>query len=290
MTTDFLAIDEWSESELSAIFTRAIILADRWIRRQMPKSLEGVRVALITDDTGWRNTTAFELGVASMGGICTAVPVSLGGKEAIDDLANYLDNWFDILVVRTRDMAKLRELAATAKAPVINARTRSNHPCEVIGDLTFALNEGRILNGLKVSVIAPDDNILSSWMEAAAVLPIEVVQIFPQSWHSERVSDVPRFSATSDLAAIASSDIVVTDCWPQDVQDAQLLPFQVTADLLNRYAPRALFIPCPPVTKGQEVSNNAMLSPQCRAIEAKTFLLHAQNALLETIVDSLKRA
>ena len=76
----------------------------------IPQSLAGVRIALIVDDTGWRNTTAFELGVKSMGGTCVPVPVSLDGAEAIEDLARYLDNWFDMIVVRTRELARLRQL------------------------------------------------------------------------------------------------------------------------------------------------------------------------------------
>lgn len=255
----------------------------------MPQTLAGVRVALIVDDTGWRNAAAFELGVKSMGGICVPVPVSLGGAEAIADLARYLDNWFDILVVRTADLPRLKELAAAATAPVINARTRGNHPCEVLGDLGYAVHQGRQLHGLKVGVVAPDANILHSWTEAAAVLPIHVVQVFAQPWHSRRAVEVERFSTTTDLAALAASDIIVTDCWPRGAAKAELLPFQVTADLLARYAPQALFTPCPPVTRGQEVSSDAMSAPQCRTFEAKAFLLHAQNALLEAKTQPLRR-
>lgn len=192
-------------------------------------------------------------------------------------------------MVRTADLARLKELAAAATAPVINARTRGNHPCEVLGDLGYAVHQGRQLHGLKVGVVAPDANILHSWTEAAAVLPIHVVQVFAQPWHSRGAVEVERFSTTTDLAALAASDIIVTDCWPRGAAKAELLPFQVTADLLARYAPQSLFIPCPPVTRGQEVSSDAMSAPQCRAFEAKAFLLHAQNALLEAKTQPLRR-
>ena len=255
----------------------------------IPQSLAGVRIALIVEDTGWRNTTAFELGVKSMGGICAPVPVSLDGAEAIEDLARYLDNWFDMIVVRTRELARLREFATAARAPVVNARTRDNHPCEVLGDLAFAVHEGKALPGLKVSVVAPHANILRSWIEAASILPITVVQVFPQQWQSSRSSETEHFATSTNLAAIAPSDIVVTDCWPRAGLEAELLPFQVTADILARHAPQALFIPCPPVTRGQEVSGEVMSAPQCRTFEAKAFLLHAQNALLEAKAASFRR-
>ena len=283
MLTDFLALDDHKVEDLASVLGRATELAESWRNRCLPRLLRGIRVGLIVDDTGWRNTTAFDLGITAMGGVCVHAPISLGGAEDVVDLAHYLDNWFDILVVRTPDLGKIRELAAAATAPVINARTRSNRPCETLGDLAFALSEGRALDGLRVCVIAPDDNILGSWAEAAAVLPIEVVQVFPTSLHSKRFANVKRFSATTDLAAMTGCDIVITDCWPKAAPASELLAYQVTRSLLDNYVPNGLFIPCPPVTRGQEVSVEALEAPQCRVIEAKAFLLHAQNALLEAI-------
>ena len=107
------------------------------LRKGRVHSLAGKRLALIVDDGGWRNTTAFELGIQAMGGVCARPPARFGAGEATADLAKYLDNWFDVLVVRTRELSILRELASSADAPVINARTRSNHPCETLGDLAY---------------------------------------------------------------------------------------------------------------------------------------------------------
>lgn len=289
MAADFLALDDHGADALMPLLRRAAELAELWDRRRMPQTLAGLRVALVNDDGGWRNTTAFDLGVQAMGGLCIHAPISLRGKEAVADLGRYLDNWFDIVVVRTPDLGSLRRLADAARAPVINARTRTNHPCETLGDLAFVLRERGSLDGLKVVVVAPDDNILGSWAEAAAVLPIEVVQIYPERWHAGRFAQSKGFSATSDPAVLAGAGVVVTDCWPADGAPDGLMPYQVTASLLERMAPDALFIPCPPVTRGQEVSDDAMTSPACRVIEAKAFLLHAQNALLEAAASGLTR-
>ena len=255
----------------------------------MPRLLEGVRVALVRDDGGWRNTTAFDLGVQAMGGLCVQVPISLQGGEAIADLGRYLDNWFDIVVVRTPDLDRLRDLAAAMAAPVINARTRSNHPCETLGDLAFVLQARGSVDGLKVAVVAPDDNILGSWAEAAAVLPIEVVQIYPERWRAARYAGSRGFSWTADIDAMTGADVVITDCWPKETEPEVVLPYQVSTGLLSRLAPDALFIPCPPVTRGQEVSADVMAAPACRVTEAKAFLLHAQNALLEATAAGLSR-
>lgn len=288
MAADFLALNEHSADFLSSILSRAADYAHAWKSRKVPQTLQGLRVALVIDDSGWRNTTAFELGILAMGGCCVRPPISLSGREAVGDLARYLDNWFDLIVARTPDLDRLRCLSDAASAPVINARTRSNHPCETLGDLAFVLRQRGRLEGLRVAVVAPDDNILGSWAEAAAVLPIEVVQIYPERWHARRFEAIGRFSATTELGALASADVVITDCWPRDAEPADVLNYQITAATLDRHAPSLLFIPCPPVTRGQEVSADAMSSPRCCATEAKAFLMHAQNALLEAVAHSIR--
>lgn len=288
IVTDFLALDDHRADTLQPILTRAIGHAQAWRERQVPQALEGVRVALIVDDGGWRNTTAFELGVKAMGGLCVRAPISLAGKEAVGDVAQYLDNWFDIVVIRTPDLGQLRRLAEAATLPVINARTRSNHPCEILGDLAYVLQQRGDLSGLRVAVVAPDDNILGSWAEAAAVLPIEVVQIYPERWHARRFAMIERFSATTEMGALASAEVVITDSWPKDVEPAEVLDYQITAATLDHFAPGGLFIPCPPVTRGQEVAADAMVSPSCHVIAAKAFLLHAQNALLEAVAHTIR--
>ena len=85
--------------------------------------------------------------------------------------------------------------------------------------------------------------------------------------------------------------MIYTDCWPaaeteQDrirIRDL-FLPHQVTAELLQTSPPNAVFLPCPPVHRGQEVSVSAMGWPACRVYEAKEYLLHAQNALLAAVL------
>jgi ornithine carbamoyltransferase len=59
----------------------------------------------------------------------------------------------------------------------------------------------------------------------------------------------------------------------------ELLALQVSGATLNCTA--AVFLPCLPVTRGQEVSSDAMTHPRCRVVEANAWLLHAQNTVLE---------
>jgi ornithine carbamoyltransferase len=273
---DLLALDDLTADTILELLARAQVMRDAWQDRRMPQSLSGRRVALVVDDGGWRNTTAFELGIVAMGGFCAHAPITLGGREAVADLAAYLDNWVDGIVIRTPELAALRALAAAARAPVANARTRQNHPCETLGDLAFLADLWGGLRPMKVAVVAPMANILASWVEAARVLPIEVVQVGPVAWHA---APTGRFRASEDMGELRDADVIVTDCWPAGADPRDLLRWQVTEAVLE--AGRAVFLPCPPVTRGQEVSAGAMLHPRCRVVAAKGWLLHAQNAVLE---------
>lgn len=60
-----------------------------------------------------------------------------------------------------------------------------------------------------------------------------------------------------------SADIVYTDCWPTRLTDTarqeierQFAPFQVAAEILTTASSQAAFLPCPPVTRGEEVSDD----------------------------------
>ncbi|WFU68805.1 ornithine carbamoyltransferase [Bradyrhizobium sp. CB2312] len=280
---DFLQFQDLGADTIKSIVDRAQVLAAAWHDRAMPQTLAGKRVGLIVDDGGWRNTTAFDLGIQAMGGTCVRSPVRFNAAEATADLAKYLDDWFDVLVVRTRELSALRELAASADAPVINARTRSNHPCETLGDLAYVRSKRARLDDLKVVGVAPDANILRSWVEASIALPIKVTQAYPADWHVKDLAS-PNFAATTDLDALFDADVIVTDCWPDRGRDDQLASYRISAAILDRCRSDVIFLPCPPVTRGQEVSADAMSHPACQSPPAKAYLLHAQNALLEWTV------
>ena len=283
MAKDFLALDEFSAAALEALARRAIVLSARWTSRTMPQSLKGRRIGVVSELPGWRNPVALALGAAEMGATCVTVPVSFGGGEALEDLAGYLDNWFDGVAVRTPSLEKLRTLAGGMQASVINLRTTANHPIEVLADLTYVLAQRGSWEGLKVAVVAPKGNVLQSWIEAATVLPISVSQISHPSFYAE--SSCKRVSQTDGLGPLAEADLIITDCWPKHANAAQFAKLRVTAEVLEGCKSDAIFIPCPPVTRGQEVSAGAMEHPKCAARAAKDYLLHVQNAVLENMLE-----
>jgi ornithine carbamoyltransferase len=68
--------------------------------------------------------------------------------------------------------------------------------------------------------------------------------------------------------------------------EADFLPYQISTRHLSALKDKGLFLPCPPVTRGQEVSADAMKSQTCKNFEAKDNLLHIQNAIMEYAIRS----
>ncbi len=240
------------------LLARAELLQQGMRDAEMRAGLAGKRVAFIWDGEGFRNRAAFDLGVQLLGGVGVEIPVRLGVGEAIEDVAHYLDNWFDAAVIRTPRFETLTRFADAAAGPVINARTDHNHPCEILGDLAFIRATGRCLDGLRVLFVGEATNLCHSWCEAAAVLPIAVTQVCPAGfeasgawWRQLVPQPAGRFEHSDELDRVMShADVVYTDRWPQRSDGAEreaveesFAPFQVTAELLSLAPPEALFLP-----------------------------------------------
>jgi ornithine carbamoyltransferase len=299
MPKDFISFLDFTQADLIALLDLADTLREAWEAKRLPQNLAGKSIALIWDAEGFRNRVAFELGIAAMGGIAVQVPGKLDERESIEDVARYLDNWFDGVVSRARKHEHMQRLAAASQHPVINARTDFNHPCEILGDLAYIRTKRGNLDGLKVAFVGEATNLCHPWFGAAARLPIHVVQICPVGYEvdADFIAQVQRdaigtASVSQDLdTGLKDADVVYTDCWPyrSSLEDhariaRQFLPYQITAEKLRLAAPDVFFLPCPPVTRGEEVSEDAMAYLGHQVYEAKAYLLHAQNAVLTALL------
>jgi ornithine carbamoyltransferase len=297
--THFLSLRDWGSARIAQTLDRAEELARLWKLRRMPQALHGKRVALWFYDDGFRNRLAFELGAKEMGASVAYMPGELGVHEPIEDVAGYLANWFELLVLRAKHHQDLLEVAARSPIPVINARTDRSHPCEILGDLLYLRRHRGDLTGLEVVFVGEASNLCMSWAETVAVLPIRVVQVCPPGHElaEATLKELQRNAAgqlrvTHDLeSALRDADVIYTDCWPRGATAEErerirkeFLPYQIAERHVSALREGGVFLPCPPVTRGEEVSAEAMSSPRCQNHAAKENLLHVQNALMEALL------
>ncbi|MFH1523394.1 MAG: ornithine carbamoyltransferase [Chloroflexota bacterium] len=291
---NFILLNDLDQSEIHRILDRADSLQERWKVNKMPQTLTNKKLALWFWGQGFRNRVAFEIGARSMGADVSFIPGELAVHEPLQDIIHYLNNWFSMLVIRCRSYENLKKVTEDSIVPVINARTNFNHPCEIMGDLQYIRQKRKSLDSLKVVFVGEVTNLCMSWFEAAKVLPIEVIQVGPKQHllNPETVKSINSTSVGSVSVSDAlegcisgATDVLYTDCWPKDGERdtvRQLFsPYQITENIVNRINPHGFFLPCPPITRGEEVSAGAASHPRCCNYEAKEYLLHAQNAIME---------
>ncbi len=296
----FIEITDFTTEEIAHILDRADDLRKCWQTNAMPQSLLGQKIALWFFGSGFRNRVAFEIGARAMGADVCFIPGELGVQEPLEDIGHYLNNWFSMLVLRAKSHAALTSVASQVDIPLINARTNYNHPCEILGDLQFIRQRRGSLDELNVVFVGEVTNLCMSWFEAAVRLPISVTQVAPLGYELE-VESLARLNAhargrikiSHDLAGsiCPDTDVIYTDTWPtigeQSEIRAAFLPYQINMSLLDQMNQDGFFLPCPPVTRGQEVSVDAMNSPLCLNYRDKEFLLHVQNAIMEFLVTAV---
>jgi ornithine carbamoyltransferase len=296
----FIEITDFTTEELSNILDRADELQKCWQTNSMPQSLVGQKIALWFFGNGFRNRVAFEIGARAMGADVCFIPGELGVQEPLEDVGHYLKNWFSMLVIRAKSHEALTSVASQVDIPLINARTNHNHPCEILGDLQFIRQRRSSLEELHVVFVGEVTNLCMSWFEAAVRLPISILQVAPPGYELDADS-LARLNANArgrieishDLADSVrpDTDVIYTDTWPTIGEPAEIkaafLPYQINTSLLDQMNQDGFFLPCPPVTRGQEVSVEAMNSPLCLNYQAKGFLLHMQNAIMEFLVTAV---
>src|SRR5687768_6501044 len=111
MTRHLLQVCDLEQEALLDLFERAQSLKTAFDAKAMPCLLKGKRIALSFEDGGFRNRVAFELGIRLMGGEAVFVPGRPGQKEPAGDMAMYLSNWFDAIVVRTPEYGVVEKIA-----------------------------------------------------------------------------------------------------------------------------------------------------------------------------------
>lgn len=273
----FLCLARLSEYQIERIF----VLADKLIIHDYVRALSGKTFLLFFPESSLRTRITFEKGIKQLGGDCIVFPPeALDKKENARDMIGYIENWADGLIVRHPDFSKIEELAAYASVPVINAMTSSDHPCEILSDL-YAIRKIRTnYRELTYTFVGPAGNIARSWIEAAKVLDLQFRHVCTNG--SAIGGNNRNYTFLVELEeALQNSDIVLTDSLPPDKRSADYLDrYQITLKRMKMANRHALLNPCPPFTRNEEVSDDAVDSDYFAGYAFKKDLLAVQQAII----------
>lgn len=262
-----LTLGDWSRGNLDSFFT----LVDQY-EAGGGASFDGA-AAMFFPPSSLRTRFSFERAAFTMGLQSIAFPPeTLDKDEDLRDVARYLSQWADVMVVRHPDSAVLEQLASAEAVPVVNAMTSVDHPCEVLSDL-YALSRDSDLESLRFLFVGGDGNIARAWWEAAQAFGLDMRQSTPEEL---RVAGMPWDEDVR--SAISTADVVLTD-GPGKHADL-LSAYRLTAQLLDLAPKGVRFAPCPPFIRGRELSADTIDHPSFVGYPFKRYLLPVQQAVL----------
>jgi len=301
MTRHFIDISDFDGATLRAMLddAKARKAARAGWPRGLPdagKPLEGRVLALIFDKHSTRTRLSFDVAMTQLGGsniMMSGRDMQLAREETIADTARVLSRYVDAVMIRLLDHDMVRELAENATIPVINGLTRVSHPCQVMADvMTFEEKRGPIA-GATVAWSGDSNNVLTSWVHAAArfdfvlrvASPQELSARAPLREWARRAGAKVAF-LDDPQAAVDGADCVVSDAWvSMGDEDATkrhnlLSAYQVNKRLMSRAKPDAIFMHCLPAHRGEEVTDEVIDGPQSVVFDEAENRLHAQKAVL----------
>jgi ornithine carbamoyltransferase len=267
--------------------------------------LRGRTVALVFEKPSTRTRVSFQVAVHELGGHPLALSSSelqLGRGETIADTARVLSGYAHGIVIRTFGQDRLDELAAHATVPVVNALTDLEHPCQALADLLTLTEEFGEVAGRHLVFVGDGNNVAHSLLVAGALAGVHVTVAHPDGYAPDaEVLSLARTLAEATGARIATTadpvdavqgcDAVYADVWTsmgQEDSDADrrrdFAPYQVTAELLAHAGDDAVFLHCLPAHRGEEVTAEVIDGPASRVWQQAENRLHAQKALLATLL------
>jgi ornithine carbamoyltransferase len=293
----FLAIPDFSKAELTTLLD----LADKMRKGEYKeRPLAGKTLAMIFAKSSTRTRVSFEVGMYQLGGhalFLSSRDIQLGRGEPIRDTARVLSRYVDGIMIRTFDQAEVEELAKFGSVPVINGLTDQHHPCQILADLLTVKQHLGTWEKKVVAWIGDGNNMANSWIDAAGSLGFELRLACPEGYEPdhdvfERNAKLTKLVITEDPEeAVAGAHVINTDVFASMGQEGEsekrLLDFkgyQVDEALMARADKSAIFLHCLPAHRGEEVTEGVLEGKQSRVWDEAENRLHAQKALMATLM------
>jgi ornithine carbamoyltransferase len=297
-TRHFLTLLDFSPAELENIILRAIEMKREHRAGVDQHAFRGYTLAMIFAKSSTRTRVSFEAGMAQLGGhamFLSPQDTQLGRGEPVEDSARVISSMVDIVVIRTFGHDTVERFAAHSSVPVINALTDDYHPCQLLADMQTWVEHRGSIAGKSVCWVGDGNNMCQSYINAARQFDFELRIACPPGFEPDTAllgANAGRVRIEHDpKIAAQSADLVVTDVWASMGQEAEqqerarlFAPYQVNEELMSLAASDALYMHCLPAHRGEEISAQLMDAPGTVIWDEAENRLHAQKALMETLL------
>lgn len=273
---NFTRVDDLSMEQVLYIFK----LTDKLKTNCSMQPLKGKTFILFFPESSIRTRITFEKGIKDLGGTSILFPPeSLNKKEAIMDVAGYIGNWADGIIVRYPNINIIDEMCKYSGIPVINAMTKLNHPCEIMSDLYSISKLKPDFLKLNYVFVGAKGNIGQSWLEASQVLGFKLHQTCRAGYELGNETDTYKFSENLK-ETVKLCEVVLTDGIPEELRNEEYISeYQITNKVMELAQKGAILNPCPPFARGEEVSEAVINSKYFVGYEFKKNLIYVQQAI-----------
>ncbi len=264
------------------------------------KNLNGKTLGMIFTKSSTRTRVSFETGMYQLGGyplFLSGNDLQLGRGEPIKDTARVLSRYLDGIMIRTFKQSDVEDLAKYGSIPIINGLTDYAHPCQVLADLMTIREFKGKLEGLKLTFVGDGNNMANSLIAGCIKMGMEVAIACPDNHRPDEeliswAEKEGKILVTSDIQkAISGADVVYTDVWASMGQEAEaearkkeFKDYQVNKENMSFAKPDAIVLHCLPAHREEEITEEIFESHAKEIFEEAENRLHAQKAVLVTLM------
>lgn len=293
---------EFSQDEVLALLDLGIDM------KKDPKKystrLAGKSIVTIFEKQSLRTRVTFDVGISRLGGHAVYLDQQngqLGNRESVKDYALNLSRWVDGIVARVYDHRTLQGFVEYGSVPVVNALCNLYHPCQVLADYMTIRENYDDIKKVKLAYLGDGNNMTHSLLITGAILGSTVAAVCPKGEGPDAAifnmaADIAKKTGghlfvTDNVADIKGFDVAYTDTWvsmgdstPMEVAKGIFMPYQVNEKLLADTGIRHV-LHCQPAHRGLEITSEVMDGPCSLVYDEAENRLHAQMAVLDTLIN-----
>ncbi|MBQ4838323.1 MULTISPECIES: ornithine carbamoyltransferase [Pseudoalteromonas] len=268
------------------------------------QALAGQSIVTLFEKPSLRTRLSFDIGINKLGGHAVYLDQqngAMGSRESVKDFALNISTWADGIVARVNQHSTLSTLAEYAEVPVVNSLCDLYHPCQALADFMTLQEVYGDVSGLKLAYLGEGNNVTHSLMLLAANLGTDFVAVCPKghSPDAQIVKQAEQMAAVNGASilisdrveAAAGANVLYTDTWVSMGSNVSLeqakdtfMPYQINTQLLEQTGAQTV-LHCQPAHREYEITSEVMDGKNAKIIQQAENRMHAQNALLVTLLN-----
>lgn len=300
----FINLEDFTANELQYLIEEAQNLKSKVKSKEEINLLKDKIMVMYFAKPSLRTRLSFEIGMKKLGGdayVLKQDEIILGKRESIEDSANVISRYCDLVMIRTFAHEDIENFAKHSKVPVINALTDLSHPCQIMADLLTIKEHFGKLDGLTLSYIGDGNNVCNSLLIGCSMLGLNIKVGCPKGYEpnkdyinlaKEYAKENGTFVEILNNVKNASSgaDILYTDVWASMGQEDEkemrkeiFKNYQINNTLLKNANDNAIILHCLPAHKNEEISEEVFDKNANTIYEEAENRMYAQMAIIKNI-------